>query len=763
MTKHIKKVSGLSRREVLVGSAAGAGLVIGYSVLPNAVDSASKAIAAGNWNHQQYLTMDSNGKAIIHVTKCELGQHIGTALAQAVAEELEINWDDVSVDYPESHAKWGLMLTGGSWSVNWTFDRNSRIGASARIALIEAGSKMMKAMPANCYAKNSRVYTADGSKSLSYKEILSSNTIDRIFSEEEMMSIKLKSYGEYNIVGQSKQPFDLPPKLDGSAKYGIDVFVPNMVYAIPLQNPTRIGSTPKTVDESAARKIDGYVGVYVDKNGHRNVNTGYVVAMGETYWAAEKAAKALKVDWDLGENKNVSSKTIRDESIRLQKNPNDGFLWVLEGDTEKGMKNAANKHTAVYETAIAYHGCMEPMNCVVYEKDGIWHIHGANQSASFTPAVVGGAIGFDSDKVVCHQYYAGGGFGRKGENDAFVMAAQASNFIKRPVKLIYSREQDMMFDFHRTPTYQVIEAGEEFGKITTMKHDVVAGWSTKRAAPGFMAESIDKKGKVDQFSTNGSDHWYEIPNHKVNTFNNELSDKALPVGFVRAVAPGWTFFALESFIDEMAKKTNSDPLDFRISHLKAEGKNAGTPPNSVGGSNRLKNALLVAAGRGGYGVKPLAKNEGMGIACVSSQERGSPSWTACVAEVKVDPNSGEVEVKKITVSMDVGTAVNPDGVRKQIEGSALYGISLALYEELTLKNGSLEQSNFDTWTPMRLNQVPEIETIIIENGHYPAGAGEPATTVVAPAIANAIDNAVGARVRSLPITPEKIKSAMREA
>ena len=229
MTKHIKKVSGLSRREVLVGSAAGAGLVIGYSVLPNAVDSASKAIAAGNWDHQQFLTMDADGKATVHITKCEIGQHVGTALAQAVAEELEINWDDVSVDYPESHAKWGLHITGGSWSVNWTFDRNSRIGASARIALIEAGSKMMKAMPANCYAKNSRVYTADGSKSVSYKEILSSNTIDRTFSEEEMKSIKLKSFGEYSIVGQSKQPLDLPPKLDGSAKYGIDVFVPNMV------------------------------------------------------------------------------------------------------------------------------------------------------------------------------------------------------------------------------------------------------------------------------------------------------------------------------------------------------------------------------------------------------------------------------------------------------------------------------------------------------------------------------------------------------
>jgi isoquinoline 1-oxidoreductase len=321
----------------------------------------------------------------------------------------------------------------------------------------------------------------------------------------------------------------------------------------------------------------------------------------------------------------------------------------------------------------------------------------------------------------------------------------------------------MMFDFHRTPTYQVIEGGEEFGRMTAMNHDVVAGWSTKRAAPGFMPDSVDKKGKVDQFSTNGSDHWYDIPNHKVRSINNELSDKALPVGFLRAVAPSWTFWAVESYLDEMAKKSGRDPLAFRLDHLTAAGKNAGTPPNSVGGAHRLRNALLVAAGRAGYGVKPLNKNEGMGMACVSSQERGSPTWTACVAEVKVDPNSGEVEVKKITVSMDVGTAVNPDGVRKQIEGSALYGISLALYENLTMKNGSIEQSNFDTWTPMRLNQVPEIETVLIQNGHYPAGTGEPATTVVAPAIANAIDNAVGARVRSLPITPEKIKSAMREA
>ena len=758
----MKKIGNLSRRQVLVGSAAGAGLVIGYSILPQAVDSASKAIAAGNWDHQQYLTMDPEGKAYVYVTKCEIGQHVGTALAQAVAEELEINWDDVNVIYPDSHAKWGLMITGGSWSVNWTFDRNSRIGASARIALIEAGSKMMKATPNNCYAKNSRVFTADG-RSVSYKEILSKNTIDRTFSEEEMKAIKLKSFGEYSVVGQSKLPFDLPGKIDGSAKYGSDVFVPNMVYGIPVPNPVRWGAIPESVDESAAKQIDGYVGAYVEKNGFARINTGYVVALGETVWAAMNAAKALKIKWDLGENKNVSSEDIRNESVRLQQDPSAGFLWVLEGDTDEAMNNAATKHSAVYETAIAYHGCHEPMNCTAYEKDGIWHLHGGNQWFSMAAPTAAAALGVEADTVVCHQYLAGTGFGRRTEPDNFVLAAQTSKYIGRPVKLLFTREQDMQFDFHRTPTYQAVEGGVEFGRMTAMNHDVVAGWSTKRAAPGFMPDSVDKKGKVDQFSTNGSDHWYDIPNHKVRSINNELSDRALPVGFLRAVAPSWTFWAVESFMDEMAKKAGEDPLAFRIAHLTAAGKNAGSPPNSVGGANRLKNALIVAAGRAGYGVKPLGENEGMGIACVSSQERGSPTWTACVAEVKVDPKSGDLTVKKVTIAMDVGTAVNPEGVKKQIEGSTLHGISLALYEDMTMKNGSIEQSNYDTWTPMRLDQAPEVETIIIQNGHYPAGTGEPATTVVAPAIANAIENAVGARVRSVPMTPEKIKSALREA
>lgn len=759
----MKKVQGISRRELLVGSATGAGLIVGYSVLPNSLGSASKAIAAGNWDHQQFLSMEPNGVATIHITKTELGQHVGTALAQAVAEELEIDWNDVRVDYPDSDEKWGLMITGGSWSVNWTFDRNSRIGASARIALVEAGAKLMGVGSGDCHARNSKVIHTSGA-SKTYAEILSQSTIDRTFSEEEMKAITLKKFGEYSLVGKSVPALDIPAKVNGTARYGVDIFVPNMVYGRLVPWPTRFGAVPKKVDDSAAKAIDGYVGVFVQREDNTGVNSSYVVAMGETYWAAEKAAKAINVTWDKGPNQKVDTGAIRKFAVNAQKDPASGFTWVLEGDVDAAMKDAATTHKATYETSIAYHGLMEPMNCVAMEKDGIWHLFTANQWQLRMTGMTATALGVEPATVVHHQQYAGCGFGRRLEPDAAIPAALASRQVGRPVKLIYTREDDMMFDFHRSLTYQVVEGGVNAGgQMDAMKHDVCSGWATERMAPGFLAESVDKKGKIDQFSTNGSDHWYNIPNHYVRSISNDLADQATPAGQLRSVAPAWTFWAVESYIDEVARKVGQDPLAFRLAHLDASGKNAGTPPNTVGGANRLRNALLVAAGRAGYGVKPLGENVGMGIASVSSQERGSPTWTACVAEVHVDPSTGVATPLKVTIAMDIGTAVNPDGALAQIEGSTLYGLSIALYDEITMKNGSIEQSNFDTWTPMRLNQAPDVDVAIIQNGHYPAGTGEPAVTVIAPAIANAIHSAVGARVRSLPITPEKVKSAMREA
>ncbi len=454
---------------------------------------------------------------------------------------------------------------------------------------------------------------------------------------------------------------------------------------------------------------------------------------------------------------------MRNEAIKLIEENKKGLLFVNEGNAKASISNNKNYHKAVYETSLAYHGCMEPMNCTAFEKDGKWHIHSSSQFYTYVIQNIASALNIDKKNVICNQYYAGTGFGRRIEADYCLLAVFASNYIKRPVKLIYSREYDMRFDFHRSLTYQTIEAGFNEKKIDTMIHNVVAGWSTKRVVPGWMKNSLDRKGKLDKSSTKGSDHWYNIPNQLVKTFNNELSDRVAPSGFLRAVSPGWTFWAVESFIDELAIKTSQDPLEFRINHLIATGKNKGKFPHSVGGADRLKNVLIIAAGHAGYGVKKLEKNVGMGIAVISAQERKAPIWTACVAEVHVNQQSGEITPKKLTIAMDVGTAINIDAVKKQIEGSALHGLSLAIHENITLKEGRIEQGNFDNWTPLRLDQTPKISVIVVQNGHFPVGAGEPATTVVAPAIGNAIANAVGVRIRSLPITREKIKLALRSS
>jgi isoquinoline 1-oxidoreductase subunit beta len=326
-------------------------------------------------------------------------------------------------------------------------------------------------------------------------------------------------------------------------------------------------------------------------------------------------------------------------------------------------------------------------------------------------------------------------------------------------------------DYTRPLTYQKVKVGlDAEGHAVAMEHDVIGAWPTaKWGIPAFLTPAVDKKrvgdtteGLHDSFTVNGADYWYSIPNHTVRNFENKLAQGATPSGQLRSVAPAWTFWAVESTMDEIAHATGQDPVEMRLKLLDGAGANAGgDKPQNVGGAKRLANVLRAAVGRSGYGAVKLGANEGMGIACVSSQERSSPTWTACVAHVKVDPKTGEVTLKKVTVAMDVGTIVNPDGVRAQIEGSIFWGTSLAMLEKATLKDGGIEQTNFDGYTPMRMSQIPEIDVSIIGNGEPAVGCGEPAVTVIAPAIGNAVFNAVGARVRSLPITAEAVKAAMK--
>jgi isoquinoline 1-oxidoreductase subunit beta len=767
MTKHQKfdAVANLDRRSFLVGTAA-TGLVFGYVAFPQI--KAALAAPAANFEPTAWYAIDHDGKVVVTVGKADMGQHIASTMAQLVAEELEASWKDMSVVLASNDPKYndpilGAQITGGSWSTGMNFDTMCRAGAAGRITLIKAAAEMLGVAEGELHARDSRVHHAKSNRSLTFAQIVAGGKANKTWTPDELKAIKLKTADQYTKIGFSLPQLDIPSKTNGSCKYGIDSFVPGMLYGKLALPPIRYGAKVTSVDDSAAKQVPGFVKAVVvdDKTA---TTTGWVVAVATSYEAAKKAAAALKIDWDKGPNANVSDASIIAESRRLQQDGTEGFLFVKNGDSAAAMTKAAKVIDVEYLTSINIHAPMEPMNTLALEQDGVWHIYTGNQFNTRTTGIAAAIAGTEPKNILIHQHFLGGGFGRRLESDMVIPAVAAAKAVGKPVKLIYAREDDTQMDFTRPLTYQKVKVGlDAGGKPVAMEHDVIGAWPTaKWGIPAFLVPAVDNKGRHDGFTVNGADYWYTIPNHTVRNFENKLAQSATPSGQLRSVAPAWTFWAVESTMDEIAHASGEDPVAMRLRLLDGAGANAGgDKPQNVGGAKRLANALRAAVGRSGYGALKLGPDEGMGVACVSSQERSSPTWTACVAHVKVDRATGEVTLKKITVAMDVGTIVNPDGVRAQIEGSIFWGTSLAMFEKGSMKDGHLEQYNFDTYTPMRMSQMPEIDVSIIGNGEPAVGCGEPAVTVIAPALANAIYNAVGARVRSLPITAEAVKAAMK--
>jgi isoquinoline 1-oxidoreductase len=714
-------------RRAFLGSAAAAGaaLTIRFPLVgPGVADSAAA------YEPNAALTITQDGLVTVHITKAEMGQGVGTALAQIVAEELEADWKDIRVDYPTSDPKFGLMLTGGSWSVNWTFDALSRAGAAARLALIDAAAKSWNVSPADCVAERSMVRHLPSGRALRYGEIVARMPITKTFTEDELKQIALKKPSEYRVVGQWIPRLDIPDKVTGKAKFGIDTFLPNMVYAKVVYPPVREGATRTAVDDGAAKRVKGYVAT---------VTLPQLVAVVATsYEAAVKARDALKVSWNPGPNANVSTESIFAKFSQAKDDPN-AAAWHEQGDVKSAMGGAARRHEATFMTDYVAHMQMEPMNCVVRFADGVYDIYTGSQFQTFAVGTLAATLGVDASKIRIHQHYLGGGFGRRLEPDIMVETALIAREVKRPVKLIRSREEDLKRDFYRSATLQVVRAGlGSDGKIVAWENTLVASHPGKRWGPDF----VDKKG-LDQFALNGADHVYDIPNQLVRAVPVETG---IPVGYVRAVAPNYTFFAVETFMDELAKLAGVDPVQYRVSML--------------GGAPRLARVVTLAAEKAGWGT-PLPPNTGRGIACVSAQEKKTPTWTASVVQAKVDPASGKVQVEKIVCAVDCGIVVNPDGARSQIEGSLLFGVSNALKERGTVANGALAQSNFHDYQVLRMNEVPEIEIHIVPSTEYPTGLGEPGTTTVAPALSNAIFAATGARVRQVPLIPERVLAALR--
>jgi isoquinoline 1-oxidoreductase subunit beta len=805
--------SAATRREFLVRSAATAAGTFMSIGLPTLGSVTAKADAMAGFTPSIWFTLTSDGKVTMHIVKAEMGQHVGTGLAQIIAEELEVRWDDVRLDSPlesvENFAIYGLAYTVNSGSVTTEFDRLSRAGAAGRIALIEAGAKILGVKEADCSAANSRVIDSISGRSIGYGDIIQQVKIDRKFAyPDDFKSIKLKAPGTYTIIGKSIPALDIPSKTDGQAKYGIDVFLPNMLYGALVIPRTRYGSRVLRVDDSEARKVPGFVkAVKVDDSIGKC--TGWVVALAEKFPAAVKAARALKVDVDPGPYAELSLDDLFSEFSQTTKNPAGGSNWVLEGDVDKALAGADKILEMEYTTDMVCHATMEPLNATVQFVDGAWHVYSGTQSTSFARMTLTAYLSKVLDqkpediKIYVHEYLLGGGFGGKQDYDEILAAAYCAKELGRPVKLIQTRESTFATSFPRTPSYHKLKAGLKNRELVAMDHDICCGWMGPRFSVGkkygsdwLQLDSWDaKKEDIDQWSIGGSDHWYDVENHRVRAFDSDRTTWAVQASALRTVSNSYNMFVVESFMDEVAHALNRDPLEFRLALLNGKGSSRGIPnagyepgtpsdyymdrlwislpwPNdntwphyestTVGGALRLANCLRVAAGKAGWGAKQLPPNTGMGIAISSAEERQSPTWVAGIAEVTVDPKTGRYKINRLTIAMDPGTVINPLNAKAQIQGSALWGASQVMTERLTLRRGALEQSNFHDYAPIRLADVPPIDVELIDSGHHPSGVGEPASTVVAPAVANAIYNAVGVRVRHMPITTEAVLAELKK-
>jgi len=523
-----------------------------------------------------------------------------------------------------------------------------------------------------------------------------------------------------------------------------------MVFASPMLPPTRYGSSIKSIDDSAARDIPGYQQTLQlpDKPG---LMEAWAVVIADDFPSAMKAADAVVIEWEAGPTANVSEADIFAEGARLAADKSIGTRFVDEGDVTAAQAAAADSFSATYRTGTAMHYTLEPVNALVEIVDGKCHVHAGHQYRAAMVPTLAGVLGMDAADVVLHQYYLGGGFGRRLWGDYMIPAALAAQQLGKPVKLVFQREEDSRLDCVRSASVQQFDASYDTdGNLMAIEHAAAAGWPSLSLLPSFLGTGVDGEGKFDGFSIAGADHWYTIPNHRVRALNNDLAQRTFLPGYLRSVGPGWTGWGVESFMDELANRAGQDPIEFRLGMLDAVGKNAGDQHGAVGGAARQAAVLKDVRERSGWG-RELPDGEALGVASAFGQQRDMATWVACVAHVAVDKESGSIEVKKIWQSIDCGTVVHPDGAMAQAECATLWGVSLALHEGTTFKDGQVVDRNLDTYTPLRMADVPELDIKFMVNTEFPTGLGEPPMIPVAPAIANAVYSAVGIRVRDLPI------------
>lgn len=728
----------ISRRKFMVRStAAGAGLLVGLRfsgplLLSQESEKAAKKAPVNPFD--AYVHVKPDGKISLIVAKSEMGQGIKTGLAMILAEEAEVDFNSVSVEQAETRPDiYAHMGTGGSGSTMENFMPLRRAGATVRTLMITAAAKKWNVPASECEAKRGIVTHKKSSRHASYGELVEAASKLPL---PDMEKVQLKDDADFVLIGHATPRVDIPSKVNGSAQFGLDVRVPGMLFAVVERCPT-FGGKPAKFDAAKAKAVPGVRDVFeIPALGKDMYTAGGIVVLADSTWSAMKGREALQISWDQGSAASESSETLHQALRTAAGKP--GKRIRNDGDVDAALPGGAKRVEAIYEFPFLAHATMEPMNITVHARGEAAEVWAPTQSPDWVQRTVASILSVPPEKVIVHTTLMGGGFGRRYMADYPAEAAQIAKVAGKPVQLVWSREDDMTHDFYRPAACHVMK-----GAVDATGRPLLWSHTISSTAIGAWWGSPDK---VEESEVGGAKQMpYAIPNMRLEY---SAVASSVPPLWWRSVEHSFNGFAVECFIDELAAAAAQDPVEFRRGLLV---KPANWKPKDEDDPDpaRLRAVLELAAEKSGWS-KPLPKGKGRGIACYHS----FGSYIAEVAEVTVNGNNFKID--RVVAAIDCGKIVNPESVRAQAESAIIYGLSAALKNEITIKNGAVEQTNFDSYDPIRINEAPAIEVYLTQSKADPGGMGEPALPPAAPAVANAIFAASGQRLRKLPF---QMKSA----
>ncbi|HXA46341.1 MAG TPA: xanthine dehydrogenase family protein molybdopterin-binding subunit, partial [Burkholderiaceae bacterium] len=681
-----------------------------------------EALAAGTiYTPNAWVHIADDNTITLISARSEMGQGVYTSMPMLIAEELHVDLHKIKVAIAPPNAVYvnallGAQITGGSTSVRDGWEKLRVGGAQVRTMLISAAAAKWGVDPALCHAENGMVHGPKGKKA-SYGSL--AEAASQLPVPKDVALKDPKDPKDFTIVGKATKRLDTPHKVNGTAEYGIDVKLPGMVYASLEQCPV-IGGKVVSFDASKARAIPGVIDVVQIPDG--------VAVVADSYWHAVKGRKALTVQWDEGDVAKISNASMMD-GIRDAASKEKTINIKTTGDAAAAMSGAAKTMKAEYQSQLLAHATLEPMNFTADFRDGKCLLIGPTQFQQGAQGATAAALGIKPEDITLKTTFLGGGFGRRLELDFIVQAAQISKAVGKPVKLLWTREDDTTHDFYRPMALHRMEAGlDASGKPVGLTFQITSQSITQRAF-GL------PKDTLDPFMAEASVMPYDIPNMKQDLV---IHDTGLRAGYWRSVSHALNAFANESFIDEMAAAAGKDPYSYRLDLLSKQ--------------PRLANVLKLAGEKAGWGT-PLPAGHYRGVAVME----GYDTSMAQIAEISLKGN--EIHVHRVVAVADLGRMVNPDTVEAQIQSSIVFGLSAALFGEITLENGRVQQTNFNSYPVLRMHESPKIDVVLVPSTEKPGGIGEPATALIGPAVANALFAANGKRLRKLPLTADYIAKA----